>query len=83
MLNIGARKDGSMYYLLYIASSHSVFIELSVLLSLGVITGGSLEPCHLHLVLSTCPITLVVVTVNNLLLNQNNYKHNIIVGHVG
>ena len=34
---------------------------------------GTLEPCHLHLVLSACLIALVVVAVNT---------KNIIVGHV-
>ena len=37
---------------------------------------GTLEPCHLHLVLSTCLIALVVVAVN---ITKSN---NIIVGHV-
>ena len=30
----------------------------------SVIMEGTLEPCHLHLVLSTCLIALVVVAVN-------------------
>ena len=30
----------------------------------SIITEGTLEPCHLHLVLSTCLIALVVVAVN-------------------
>ena len=34
---------------------------------------GTLEPCHLHLVLSTCLIAQVVVAVKSM---------NIIVGHV-
>ena len=38
---------------------------------------GTLEPCHLHLVLSTCLIALVVVAVNI------TKSMNIIVGHVG
>ena len=37
---------------------------------------GTLEPCHLHLVLSTCLIALVVVAVNI------TKSKNIIVGHV-
>ena len=41
-----------------------------------VITKGTLEPCHLHLVLSTCLIALVVVAVNI------TKSKNIIVGHV-
>ena len=31
---------------------------------LSLITECTLEPCHLHLVLSTCLIALVVVAVN-------------------
>ena len=38
---------------------------------------GTLEPCHLHLVLSTCLIVLVVVAVN-----ITKSKNIIIVGHV-
>ena len=41
-----------------------------------VITEGTLEPCYLHLVLSTCLIALVVVAVDITKLM------NIIVGHV-
>ena len=37
---------------------------------------GALEPCHLHLELSTCLIALVVVAVNI------TKSKNIIVGHV-
>ena len=44
----------------------------------SVITEGTLEPCHLHLVLSTCLIALVVVAVN--ITKSKNII--IIVGHV-
>ena len=42
----------------------------------SVITEGTLEPCHLHLVLSICLIALVVVAINI------TKSKNIIVGHV-
>ena len=45
--------------------------------TLVVLTEGTLEPCHLHLVLSTCLIALLMVTVN-----ITKSKNIIIVGHV-
>ena len=42
----------------------------------GSVGIGTLEPCHLHLVLSTCLIALVRVAVNI------TKSKNIIVGHV-